>query len=42
MKFMFQDNDKDLLGIYQCGYDPLCVSLTTYRDLKVLCHTDFV
>ena len=22
MKFMLQNKDKDLLGIYQCGYDP--------------------
>ena len=29
MKFMLQNKDKDLLGIYQCGYDPFCVSLLT-------------
>ena len=40
--FMFQNKDKDLLGIYQCGYDPFCVSLLTDRHLKVRCHTDFV
>ena len=44
MKFMFQNKDKDLLGIYQCGYNPFCVSLLTdtSRHLKVRCHTDFV
>ena len=42
MKFMLQNKDKDLLGIYQCGYDPFCVSLLTDRHLKVRCHTDFV
>ena len=42
MKFMLQNIDKDLLGIYQCGYDPFCVSLLTDRHLKVRCHTDFV
>ena len=36
MKFMFQNKDKDLLGIYQCGYDPFCVSLLTDRRLKVV------
>ena len=25
MKFMFENKDKDLLGIYQCGYDPFWV-----------------
>ena len=42
MKFMLQNKDKDLLGIYQCGYDPFCLSLLTDRHLKVRCHTDFV
>ena len=42
MKFMLQNKDKDLLGIYHCGYDPFCVSLLTDRHLKVRCHTDFV
>ena len=42
MKFILQNKDKDLLGIYQCGYDPFCVSLLTDRHLKVRCHTDFV
>ena len=42
IEFMFQNKDKDLLGIYQCGYDPFCVSLLTDRHLKVRCHTDFV
>ena len=32
---MFQNKDKDLLGIYQYGYDPFCVSLLTDRYLKV-------
>ena len=41
MKFMFQNKDKDLLGICQCGYDPFWVSLLTDRHLKVRCHTDF-
>ena len=40
MKFMLQNKDKDLLGIYQCDYDPFCVSLLTDRHLKVRCHTD--
>ena len=31
---MLQNNDKDLLGIDQCGYDPFCVSLLTDRHLK--------
>ena len=35
MLFMFQNKDKDLLGIYQYGCDPLCVSLLTDRHLKV-------
>ena len=35
MKFMLQNKDKDLLGIYQCGYHPFCVSLLTDRLLKV-------
>ena len=34
MLFMFQNKDKDLLGIYQYG-DPFCVSLLTDRHLKV-------
>ena len=34
MLFMFQNKDKDLLGIYQYGCDPLCVSLLTDRHLK--------
>ena len=32
----------DLLGIYQCGYDPFCVSLLADGYLKVRCHADFV
>ena len=39
---MFQNKDKDLLGIYQCGYDPFWVSLLTDRHFKVRCHPDFV
>ena len=35
MLFMFQNKDKDLLGIYQYGCDPFCMSLPTDRDLKV-------
>ena len=42
MKFMCQNKDKDLLGIYQCGWDPFCVSLLTDRHLKVRPNTDFV
>ena len=42
MKFMLQNIDKDLLGIYQRGYDPFCVSLLTDRHLKVRYLTDFV
>ena len=32
MLFMFQNKDKDLLGIYQYGCDPFCVSLLTDRS----------
>ena len=32
---MLQNKDKDLLGIYQCSYDPFCMSLLTDRHLKV-------
>ena len=39
---MLQNKDKDLLGIYQYGCDPFCVSLLTDRHLKVRCNTDFV
>ena len=35
MLSMFQNKDKDLLGIYQYGCDPFCVSLLTDRHLKV-------
>ena len=35
MLFMFQNKDKDLLGIYLYGCDPFCVSLLTDRHLKV-------
>ena len=42
IQFMFQNKDKDLLGIYQYGCDPFCVSLLTERHLKVHCDTDFV
>ena len=35
MLFMFQNKDTDLLGIYQYGCDPFCVSLLTDRHLKV-------
>ena len=35
MLFMFQNKDKDLLGIYQHGCDPFFVSLLTDRHLKV-------
>ena len=42
MKFMLQNKNKDLLGIYQCGYAPFCVSLLTDRHLKVRRHADFV
>ena len=35
MLFMFQYKDKDLIGIYQYGCDPFCVSLLTDRDLQV-------
>ena len=35
MLFIFQNKDKDLLGIYQYGCDPFCVSLLTDRHLKV-------
>ena len=34
MLFMFQNKDKDLLGIYQYGCDPFCMSLLTDRHLK--------
>ena len=42
MKFMLQNKDKDLLGIYQYGWDPFCVSLLTDRHLKVRSNTNFV
>ena len=42
MNFMFQNKDKNLLGIYQYGYDPFCASLLSDLHLKVRCHTDFV
>ena len=42
MSFMFQNKDKDLLGIYICGHDPFCILLLIDRHLKVGCHTDFV
>ena len=35
MLYMFQNNDKDLFGIYQYVCDPFCVSLLTDRHLKV-------
>ena len=35
MLFIFHNKDKDLLGIYQYGYDPFYVSLLTDRYLKV-------
>ena len=35
MLYMFQNKDKDLLGIYQYVCDPFCVSLLTDRHLKV-------
>ena len=35
MLFMFQNKDKDLLGIYQYGCDPFCMSLLTDMHLKV-------
>ena len=35
MLFMFQNKDKHLLGIYQYGCDPFCVSLLTDGRLKV-------
>ena len=35
MLFMFQNKDKDLLGIYQYSCDPFSVSLLTDRHLKV-------
>ena len=38
----FKLKTKDLLGIYQYGYNPFCVSLLTDRHLKVRCSTDFV
>ena len=39
---MFQNKDKDILGIYKYGCDPFCVSLLTDRRLKVRSNTDFV
>ena len=35
MLAMFQNKDKGLLGTYQYGCDPFCVSLLTDRHLKV-------
>ena len=42
MLFMFQNKDKDLLGIYQCGCDPFWVSLLTDRHLKVRSNSIFI
>ena len=42
MLFMFQNKDKDLLGIYHCGSDPFCVSLLTDRHLKVRSNTFYL
>ena len=39
MLFRFQNKDKNLLGIYQYGCDPFCVSLLTVRHLKVLSNS---
>ena len=39
---MFQNKDKDILGIYKYGCDPFRVSLLTDRHLKVCSDTDFV
>ena len=39
MLFMVQNNDKDLLGIYQYGCDPFCMSLLTDSHLKVRCNS---
>ena len=39
---MFQNKDKDLLGVYQYGCDPFCMRLLTGRHLKVCCNTDFL
>ena len=41
MLLMFQNKDKDLLGIYQYGCDAFCVSLLTDRHLKVRSITAF-
>ena len=35
MLFIFQNKDKDFLGICQYGLDPFCLSLLTDRHLKV-------
>ena len=35
MLLMFQNKDKNLLGVYQYGCDPFCVSLLTDMHLKV-------
>ena len=35
MLLMFQNKDKDLLGIYQYGCDPFCMSLLTDYKNKV-------
>ena len=39
MLLMFQNKDKHLLGIYQYGCDPFCVSLLTDMHLKVRCNS---
>ena len=35
MLYMFQNKDKDLLGVYQYGCDPFWMSLLTDSNLKV-------
>ena len=39
MLFIVQNKDKDLLGIYQYGCDPFCVSLLSDRHLKFLSNS---
>ena len=38
---MFQNNDKDLLDIYQYGCDPFCMSLLTDRHLNARSYLHF-
>ena len=42
MLFMFQNKAKDLLGIYQYGCDPFCVSLLLVTDRHLKIHSNSI